>query len=94
MAKVKQQARRQPIRAAALLLSLLLFPITMNYLSPYLIIDSASQGIINASFISFVCCCFLRLLSFLAAPGVVGFARQEPYPRPAFPFKTNRLTTA
>ena len=64
MAKVKQQARRQPIRAAALLLSLLLFPITMNYLSPYLIIDSASQGIINASFISFVLLFFTAFVFF------------------------------
>ena len=54
MTKVKQQVRRQRIRAATLLLSLLLFPITMNYLSPYLIIDSASRGIINASFVIFV----------------------------------------
>ncbi len=44
---------RQNVRRAILLISLLLFPITMNYLSPYVILDASSQGIINASFILF-----------------------------------------
>jgi ferredoxin-type protein NapH len=44
---------RQRVRKALLIISFLLFPITMNYLSPYVIIDGASQGIINGSFISF-----------------------------------------
>ncbi len=45
--------RRQKIRKAIILISFLLFPITINYFSPYLIIDGASQGIIAGSFITF-----------------------------------------
>lgn len=41
------------IRRALLLFSVLLFPITMNYLSPYVIVDGAAQGLITASAISF-----------------------------------------
>lgn len=48
-----RKPRRQRIRQALLLLSLLLFPITINYFSPYIIIDGAAQGIINGSFIVF-----------------------------------------
>jgi len=48
-----RQATRQKIRKALIIVSLLLFPITINYFSPYIIIDGASQGIINGSFISF-----------------------------------------
>jgi ferredoxin-type protein NapH len=36
-----------------LLLSFVAFPVTMNYLSPYLIVDSAFQGIVNGSLIVF-----------------------------------------
>jgi len=46
--------KRQRTRKALLLISLVLFPITIFYFSPYLIIESASQGIINASFVMFV----------------------------------------
>jgi polyferredoxin len=49
----KQPARRQAIRKALILISLLLFPVTMNYLSPYVITDAASQGIVNGSMIVF-----------------------------------------
>lgn len=41
------------LRRALLFLSVLLFPITMNYLSPYVIVDGAAQGLITASAISF-----------------------------------------
>ena len=44
---------RQKIRRALLLFSFLLFPITIWYFSPYLIIQAASQHIINGSFIVF-----------------------------------------
>ncbi len=50
---MKQNKKRQRIRLAILIVSLLLFPITMNYLSPYVILYGASQGIINGSFIIF-----------------------------------------
>jgi polyferredoxin len=37
-----------------ILVSLLLFPVVMNYLSPYVIIDGAMNGVINGSFIVFI----------------------------------------
>jgi polyferredoxin len=43
-------ATRQQIRGAILFFVLLVFPITLNYYSPYLIIESAAQGIANFSF--------------------------------------------
>lgn len=48
-----RQAPRQRVRQALIIFSFLLFPVIMNYLSPYVIIDGASQGIINGSFVSF-----------------------------------------
>jgi ferredoxin-type protein NapH len=53
MAKVKQLPRRQRVRKAVLFVSLLLLPITLYYMSPYLIVASAAEGVINASFILF-----------------------------------------
>ena len=53
MARVKQLPRRQRIRKALLFVSLLLFPITLYYMSPYIIVASAAEGIVNASFILF-----------------------------------------
>ena len=55
--------KRQTVRKAFLLISLLLFPVTMWYFSPYLIIQAASEHIMNGSFIvfclMFVCSMFL-----------------------------------
>lgn len=45
--------RRQSVRKALLLVSFLLFPIVMNYMSPYVIIDGASRGIANGSLLVF-----------------------------------------
>ena len=45
--------KRQQIRKTLLLISFLLFPITIWYFSPYLIIMGASQGIVTGSFIVF-----------------------------------------
>ena len=45
--KIKQLATRQRIRKGLLLLSFLLFPITLYYFSPVLILAGASQGVIN-----------------------------------------------
>jgi len=53
MDQVKRPATRQATRRAVILVSLLLFPVVLNYLSPYVIIDGAMQGIINGSFILF-----------------------------------------
>lgn len=47
--------KRQRIRKLLLILSLLLFPITIWYMSPYLIIRGASEGVVNGSFVVFVC---------------------------------------
>ena len=44
---------RQPIRRALILLAFILFPLTINYFSPYLIIDGAAQGILSGSAITF-----------------------------------------
>lgn len=46
--------KRQSIRKFIITLSLLLFPITIYYFSPALIINAAFSGIINGSFIVFV----------------------------------------
>ncbi len=53
MVKVKQLPRRQRIRKALLFVSLLLFPVTLYYFSPAIILQGASEGIINGSFIVF-----------------------------------------
>jgi len=50
---IQPRAARQRIRKALLIVSFLLFPITMNYLSPYVIIDGAGQGIVNGSLVMF-----------------------------------------
>jgi polyferredoxin len=52
MAK-KQQGIRQHVRKALLLISLLSFPVVMNYISPYVIIDGAANGVVNGSMIMF-----------------------------------------
>ncbi|HCB95770.1 4Fe-4S binding protein [Ruminococcus sp. YE282] len=46
--------KRQQIRKLLLIISLLLFPVTLYYFSPALIINAGLQGIINGSFILFV----------------------------------------
>lgn len=55
--------KRQTVRKALLLISLLLFPVTIWYFSPYLIIQAASEHIMNGSFIVFclmlICSMFL-----------------------------------
>ena len=47
--------KRQNIRKLLLIISLLLFPITIWYMSPYLIIQGAMEGIVSGSFIVFLC---------------------------------------
>jgi ferredoxin-type protein NapH len=44
---------RQRIRKALVILAFLSFPITMNFLSPYVIIDGAMSGIVNGSLVMF-----------------------------------------
>ena len=55
--------KRQNIRKLLLLISMLLFPITLYYLSPVLILNAAFRNIMNGSFITF-CCMFLLSIPF------------------------------
>jgi ferredoxin-type protein NapH len=48
-----QRSTRQRVRKALIIVSFLLFPVIMNYLSPYVIIYGASQRIVNGSLIMF-----------------------------------------
>ncbi len=52
---------RQKIRKGIIFLSFFLFPATYYYLSPMLIVEASSRGIINGSFILF----FLMFISAL-----------------------------
>lgn len=54
--------KRQKLRKLLLIVSLLLFPVTLYYFSPVLIINGALNGIINGSFIVFM------LMFLLAVP--------------------------
>jgi ferredoxin-type protein NapH len=49
----KQLVTRQRIRKALVIAAFLSFPITMNFLSPYVIMDGARQGIVNGSLVMF-----------------------------------------
>lgn len=49
----QQLPLRQRIRKALVILAFLSFPVTMNYLSPYVIIDGAANGILNGSLVMF-----------------------------------------
>jgi len=53
MVKIKQLPGRQRTRKALLFISFLLFPITLYYFSPTLILQGASEGIVNGSPIVF-----------------------------------------
>lgn len=50
---LKQPPTRQRIRKALVIFAFLSFPVTMNFLSPYVIIDGAREGIINGSLVMF-----------------------------------------
>jgi polyferredoxin len=50
---LKQLPTRQRIRKALVILAFLSFPVTMNFLSPYVIIDGAMYGIVNGSLLVF-----------------------------------------
>ena len=49
----RSNSRRQNFRRSLLLISVLLFPLTLYYFSPYLIIMGLSEGVINGSFLVF-----------------------------------------
>jgi ferredoxin-type protein NapH len=50
---VRNPSTRQRIRKAMIIFAFLSFPITMNYLSPYVIMDAAMGGIVNGSLVMF-----------------------------------------
>lgn len=50
---LRQLPNRQRVRKALLIFVFLTFPITMNYLSPYVIIDASMNGVVNASLVMF-----------------------------------------
>jgi ferredoxin-type protein NapH len=50
----KTTSNRQSLRQGILIVMFLLFPVIMNYMSPYVIIDGASQGIANGSLFVFL----------------------------------------
>jgi polyferredoxin len=62
--------RRQRIRKGIILTSFFLFPATFYYLSPVLIIEASSKGIINGSFILFF---LLFISSLLLGRGFCGW---------------------
>jgi ferredoxin-type protein NapH len=49
----RSKSKRQGVRRVLLLISFIVFPVTMNYLSPYLIVDRAFVGTASASFVVF-----------------------------------------
>lgn len=49
----KQLAICQRIRKGLVILTFLSFPVTLNFLSPYVIIDGDMKGIVNGSLIMF-----------------------------------------
>lgn len=53
--------KRQKIRKTTLLISFLLFPVTLFYFSPFLIMWGASLGIITGSFLTFTALFILSL---------------------------------
>lgn len=50
---LRQLPKRQRVRKALVILTFLSFPITMNFFSPYVIIDGAMNGILNGSLVMF-----------------------------------------
>ena len=62
--------RRQRVRRTVLLVSFVLFPVTIWYFSPYLIIDGATQGIVTGSFLVFA---FLLSAAFVLGRGFCGW---------------------
>jgi polyferredoxin len=50
---MKIRSKRQRIRWVILMSTMLLFPVLLNYLSPYVIIIGASEGVVNGSMLLF-----------------------------------------
>jgi ferredoxin-type protein NapH len=63
--------QRQSVRRMTLIVSFVLFPVVLNYLSPYVIVDAAARGIVNGSLIVFAS---LFLLSLFVGRAWCGWA--------------------
>jgi ferredoxin-type protein NapH len=63
-------SRRQRVRRGLILVSFFLFPITMFYFSPVLIIEGAARGIVTGSFVTFL---LLLLSAFFLGRGFCGW---------------------
>ncbi len=50
---LRQLPTRQRVRKGLVILAFLSFPVTMNFLSPYVIIDGAMNGVVNGSLVMF-----------------------------------------
>lgn len=50
---IRQLPLRQRVRKTLVLLTFLSFPVTMNFLSPYLIVEGAARGVVNGSLMLF-----------------------------------------
>ena len=59
----RRYPKRQNTRRAVILFMFLLFPVLLNYLSPYVIIDGAFRGIVNGSLIVFAVMFLLSLFT-------------------------------
>ena len=60
--KIRQLPMRQRVRKTLLLISFLLFPITLYYFAPAIILNGAVEGVVNASLIVFACMFVASLL--------------------------------
>ncbi|MGD9124995.1 MAG: 4Fe-4S binding protein [Desulfarculaceae bacterium] len=67
----KQHSKRQRVRRALIFISFLLFPVTIFYFSPVLILEAAAQETINGSFLMFAA---LFLASLVLGRGFCGWA--------------------
>lgn len=61
---------RQKVRKSILLFSMVLFPVTMNYLSPFMILNASFEGVIAGSFMFFI---LLFVSSFLIGRAFCGW---------------------
>lgn len=66
-----EKRRRQSIRMAILMVSLAFFPVIYYYLSPYLIIQGATEGVVSGSFVVFI---FMFVSSLVVGRAFCGWA--------------------
>lgn len=79
--------KRQRVRQALILFSLLLFPITLYYFSPALVLEGAAQGIVVGSLVVFGLQFLASLV--LGGPTVAGSAPAPGCRKSASPCRTS-----